>query len=167
MNHTKAPFRYDIVGSFLRPEALKNAREAFVRNEITAAQLEAAEDAAIARLVAKERDIGLLAVTDGEFPPLLAPRLSRSTRRRRGNRRDAVVGRIQRRTAKGSNNKNHGSGGLFGAPLPRTFPLSKFPRRRRTRKDDHSLTEHAASHLVCTHHGLQAHPTLRKRGNAL
>ena len=67
MNHTKAPFRYDIVGSFLRPEALKNAREAFAHGEITAAQLEAAEDAAIARLVAKEREVGLLAVTDGEF----------------------------------------------------------------------------------------------------
>lgn len=24
---TKSPFRYDIVGSFLRPEKLKNARE--------------------------------------------------------------------------------------------------------------------------------------------
>ena len=67
MPHTKAPFRYDIVGSFLRPEALKNAREAFAHGKITAAQLEAAEDAAIAQLVAKEREIGLLAVTDGEF----------------------------------------------------------------------------------------------------
>ena len=28
-----APFRYDIVGSFLRPETLKSAREAFAKNE--------------------------------------------------------------------------------------------------------------------------------------
>ena len=30
MNHTKAPFRYDIVGSFLRLAALLHMREAYV-----------------------------------------------------------------------------------------------------------------------------------------
>jgi len=63
----KPPFRYDIVGSFLRPAALKEKREAFAAGTITAADLKAAEDEAIRDLVAKEKGVGLRAVTDGEF----------------------------------------------------------------------------------------------------
>lgn len=62
-----APFRYDVVGSFLRPEELKQARTAFAEGTIDAAQLAAAEDAAIEALVAQEKAAGLKAVTDGEF----------------------------------------------------------------------------------------------------
>ena len=61
------PFRYDIVGSFLRPAALKKQRAAAARGEISAAALRAAEDAAIRDLVAKEKAAGLHAVTDGEL----------------------------------------------------------------------------------------------------
>ncbi|MCI7055370.1 MAG: 5-methyltetrahydropteroyltriglutamate--homocysteine S-methyltransferase [Selenomonas bovis] len=61
------PFRYDIVGSFLRPAALKKQRAAAARGEISAAALRAAEDAAIRDLVAKEKAAGLRAVTDGEL----------------------------------------------------------------------------------------------------
>ena len=63
----KAPYRYDIVGSFLRPASLKEKREAFAAGEITAEELKAAEDEAIRALVAKEKEVGLHAVTDGEF----------------------------------------------------------------------------------------------------
>ena len=63
----RPPFRYDIVGSFLRPEALKKKREAFASGKISAAELKEAEDAAIRDLVAKEKEVGLKAVTDGEF----------------------------------------------------------------------------------------------------
>ena len=63
----RPPFRYDIVGSFLRPAALKEKREAFAAGKITAADLKTAEDAAIQDLVAKEKEVGLHAVTDGEF----------------------------------------------------------------------------------------------------
>ena len=62
-----APFRYDIVGSFLRPETLKSAREAFAKNEISAAQLTEVEDACIRNLVEKQLEAGLKSVTDGEF----------------------------------------------------------------------------------------------------
>ena len=62
-----APFRYDIVGSFLRPQALKSAREAFAKNEISAAQLTEVEDACIRNLVEKQLEAGLKSVTDGEF----------------------------------------------------------------------------------------------------
>ena len=64
---TNPPYAYDIVGSFLRPEALKQARADFAAGTITREQLTAAEDAAIADLVEKEKRAGLKAVTDGEF----------------------------------------------------------------------------------------------------
>ena len=64
---TNPPYAYDIVGSFLRPEALKQARADFATGTITREQLTAAEDAAIADLVEKEKQAGLKAVTDGEF----------------------------------------------------------------------------------------------------
>ena len=63
----RPPFRYDIVGSFLRPATLKEKREAFAAGKISAADLKEAEDAAIQDLVAKEKEVGLHAVTDGEF----------------------------------------------------------------------------------------------------
>ena len=63
----RPPFRYDIVGSFLRPEALKEKREAFAAGNVATEELKEAEDAAIRDLVAKEKEVGLKAVTDGEF----------------------------------------------------------------------------------------------------
>ncbi len=62
-----APFRYDIVGSFLRPESLKEARAAFEQNKITTEQLKEVEDACIRDLVEKQLELGLKSVTDGEL----------------------------------------------------------------------------------------------------
>lgn len=62
-----APFRADIVGSFLRPQSLKQARADFEQGKLSSEALHAAEDAAIRELVAKEKAIGLSGVTDGEF----------------------------------------------------------------------------------------------------
>ncbi|MGE3869120.1 MAG: 5-methyltetrahydropteroyltriglutamate--homocysteine S-methyltransferase [Pseudorhodoplanes sp.] len=62
-----APFRADQVGSLLRPEYLKLAREQKQRGEISAAQLKAVEDRAIREVVALQESTGLAAVTDGEF----------------------------------------------------------------------------------------------------
>jgi len=64
---TAPPFRYDIVGSFLRPQALKAAREQFAAGAITQAELTQVENEEISRLVAKQKALGLYAVTDGEF----------------------------------------------------------------------------------------------------
>ncbi|MDO7905557.1 5-methyltetrahydropteroyltriglutamate--homocysteine S-methyltransferase [Paenibacillus sp. JX-17] len=61
------PFRYDIVGSFLRPAAIKEARLQFQNNEITAEQLRHIEDEEIIKLVQKQKEAGLKGVTDGEF----------------------------------------------------------------------------------------------------
>lgn len=64
---TVSPFRYDVVGSFLRPQALKDARAKFAAGEISQADLTAVEDKCITELIQKEVAAGLQAVTDGEF----------------------------------------------------------------------------------------------------
>lgn len=61
------PFRYDYVGSFLRPAALKQARTDFQSGAIDAEALKAVEDGAIRDLVAKQKAAGYHVITDGEF----------------------------------------------------------------------------------------------------
>ena len=63
----KAPFRVDHVGSFLRPERLKEARAKFNAGKITAEELERVENEEIIALIEKEKELGLKSVTDGEF----------------------------------------------------------------------------------------------------
>lgn len=62
-----APFRADVVGSFLRPDVLKQARADFAADVIDEAALRAVEDEAIRDLVAKQKAAGLHVITDGEF----------------------------------------------------------------------------------------------------
>lgn len=62
-----APFRADVVGSFLRPDVLKQARTDFAAGVIDEAALRAVEDEAIRDLVAKQKAAGLHVITDGEF----------------------------------------------------------------------------------------------------
>jgi 5-methyltetrahydropteroyltriglutamate--homocysteine methyltransferase len=64
---TTPPFRADHVGSFLRPAYLLQARDQKAKGEITAEQLQAVEDKAIAEIVQFQQDVGLQSVTDGEF----------------------------------------------------------------------------------------------------
>ena len=63
----KALFRLDHVGSFLRPERLKEARAKFNAGEINAEELERVENEEIIALIEKEKELGLKSVTDGEF----------------------------------------------------------------------------------------------------
>ena len=63
----KAPFRLDHVGSFLRPERLKEARAKFNAGEINAEELERVENEENIALIEKEKELGLQSVTDGEF----------------------------------------------------------------------------------------------------
>jgi 5-methyltetrahydropteroyltriglutamate--homocysteine methyltransferase len=63
----KEPVHYDIVGSFLRPEELKQARKDFANHKITQAKLTEVENQLITDLVEKEVQNGLKIVTDGEF----------------------------------------------------------------------------------------------------
>lgn len=64
---TKPPFRADHVGSILRTPALKDARAKREKNEITTSELGAIEDREIAKIINKQEEIGLEAITDGEF----------------------------------------------------------------------------------------------------
>ena len=62
-----ARMRVDLVGSFLRPDALKAAFEAYDAGTLARTDLVAEQDRAIAALVAAEEAHGLPVVTDGEF----------------------------------------------------------------------------------------------------
>jgi methionine synthase II (cobalamin-independent) len=66
-DRTTPPFRADHVGSLLRPDKLRRAREALARNEIAAAELARVEDEAIRDAVKLQEDAGLKSVTDGEY----------------------------------------------------------------------------------------------------
>ncbi|MGO1412426.1 MAG: 5-methyltetrahydropteroyltriglutamate--homocysteine S-methyltransferase [Microbacterium sp.] len=61
------PYRADIVGSFLRPDAIKTARASHAAGDLDAAALRSVEDEQIASLVRKQADAGLQLATDGEF----------------------------------------------------------------------------------------------------
>ena len=67
MSKSHVPFRYDYVGSFLRPAQLKKARADFESGNITSADLKAVEDECILDLVAKQKAAGYHVITDGEF----------------------------------------------------------------------------------------------------
>ena len=67
MSDLKTPFRYDYVGSFLRPEKLKKARADYETGTINAEQLKSVEDECIVQLVNKIKELGYHVITDGEF----------------------------------------------------------------------------------------------------
>jgi 5-methyltetrahydropteroyltriglutamate--homocysteine methyltransferase len=67
VKRSRPPFRADHVGSLLRPPALLAAREQHRSGALGAAQLKQLEDEAILEVVRRQEDLGLQAVTDGEF----------------------------------------------------------------------------------------------------
>ena len=67
MPRSKPPFRADHVGSLLRPAALEQARGRRERGEISAEALATVEDREIEKVIRRQEQIGLQAVTDGEF----------------------------------------------------------------------------------------------------
>ena len=67
MKRTKPPFRADHVGSLLRTAPLREARAKREKGEITTDQLKAVEDREIEKIIRKQEEVGLEAITDGEF----------------------------------------------------------------------------------------------------
>jgi len=63
----KPPFRADHVGSLLRPAELIDARNKWRQGELTGGQKKLEEDKHIRDAIKLQQDIGLKAVTDGEF----------------------------------------------------------------------------------------------------
>lgn len=65
--HQQGPFRADHVGSFLRPDKLKKARNRYETGDLSSTSLRLIENQEITKLVEKQKNVGLSAVTDGEF----------------------------------------------------------------------------------------------------
>lgn len=61
------PFRYDFVGSFLRPVELKEAKEKFKAGVITEEAFHEVVDKAVTEVVKKQKEAGFHVITDGEF----------------------------------------------------------------------------------------------------
>lgn len=67
MSKIQTPWRYDFVGSFLRPQALKDAKEAFKEGKLSEEELNRVIDAEVTKVVAKQKELGFHVITDGEF----------------------------------------------------------------------------------------------------
>ena len=65
MSQLQTPFRYDYVGSFLRPAKLKKARRQFDEGNISYDELKKVEDEAITELITKIKESGYHVITDG------------------------------------------------------------------------------------------------------
>jgi 5-methyltetrahydropteroyltriglutamate--homocysteine methyltransferase len=63
----KPPFRAEVIGSLLRPQTLKDAGRARQEGRLSAADYTALLEKEIARVIARQEDIGLKVVTDGEL----------------------------------------------------------------------------------------------------
>jgi 5-methyltetrahydropteroyltriglutamate--homocysteine methyltransferase len=63
----RPPFRADHVGSYLRPQRLAAAREAYFASKLDAGALRAVEDDCIREVVREQENVGLKGITDGEF----------------------------------------------------------------------------------------------------
>ena len=63
----RPPYRADHVGSYLRPQRLAVAREAFFAGKLEAEALRAIEDECIIEVARAQENVGLRGITDGEF----------------------------------------------------------------------------------------------------
>ena len=67
MSKLRTPFRFDYVGSFLRPQALKDAKTAYQAGKITREEFDTVCNEEISKVVAKQKELGFNVITDGEF----------------------------------------------------------------------------------------------------
>ncbi len=67
MSNNSTFHKADLVGSFLRPEKLKEAREKFEAGKISLEELTKVEDEAVLGIIAKQKELGYKAISDGEF----------------------------------------------------------------------------------------------------
>ena len=64
---TTTTVRADVVGSLLRPEYLREARDVARTGSLDAGELHALEDKAVLEAIALQESVGIQAITDGEF----------------------------------------------------------------------------------------------------
>ena len=62
-----SPYRYDFVGSFLRPQVLKDAKVNFQKGSISKEEFDRIVNEEITKVVAKQKELGFHIITDGEF----------------------------------------------------------------------------------------------------
>lgn len=67
MSKVTTPYRYDFVGSFLRPQKLKDAKADFAAGKITQEEYDFIVNEEIAKVVNKQKELGFHVITDGEF----------------------------------------------------------------------------------------------------
>ena len=67
MSKYQTPYRYDFVGSFLRPQEVKQAKADYSEGKITKEECDAVVDKAVTKVVAKQKELGFHIITDGEF----------------------------------------------------------------------------------------------------
>ncbi len=67
MQRNVPPYRGDHVGSILRSGPIKEARGRRAVGQLSATELAAIEDAEIRKIIARQEEIGLRSITDGEF----------------------------------------------------------------------------------------------------
>lgn len=67
MSKITTPYRYDFVGSFLRPQRLKDAKEAYQAGNLGQAEFDRIVNEEITKVVAKQKELGFHVITDGEF----------------------------------------------------------------------------------------------------
>ena len=67
MGKINVPFRHDFVGSFLRPQEVKQAKADYSEGKITKEECDAIVDKAVTEVVAKQKELGFHIITDGEF----------------------------------------------------------------------------------------------------
>ena len=67
MSKVQTPFRYDFVGSFLRPQALKEAKNKWQEGSISQEEYDRIVNDEITKVVAKQKELGFHVITDGEF----------------------------------------------------------------------------------------------------
>lgn len=67
MSRLQTPFRYDFVGSFLRPQVLKDAKASFQDGKISKEEFNQIVNEEITKVVAKQKELGFHVITDGEF----------------------------------------------------------------------------------------------------
>ena len=61
------PFRAELIGSLVRPQAVKIARDRLAAGEIDAEEMRSLEDGEIRKAVALQEEVGFKVVTDGEL----------------------------------------------------------------------------------------------------
>ena len=61
------PFRAELIGSLVRPQAIKDARQKYDEGRLTDTELRALEDEEIQKVIALQENYGFRVVTDGEL----------------------------------------------------------------------------------------------------